>query len=44
MRQIKQTLRFGRRSDPLMAPTFGERLELNENANDQHRMLALEED
>ena len=22
MRQIKQTLRFGRRSDPLMAPTF----------------------
>ena len=45
MRQIKQTLRFGRRSDPLMASGFdGERLEANANANDheQRRLLALD--
>lgn len=42
MRQIKQTLRFGRRSDPLMAPTSsgidggGEQYEFADNvANNQ---------
>lgn len=44
MRQIKQTLRFGRRSDPLMTPSaLSEQLSLEnelENGEEQRRLLA----
>lgn len=50
MRQIKQTLRFGRRSDPLMAPTFGgsggslEHYEPTAGNEQRARWLSLDED
>lgn len=44
MRQIKQTLRFGRRSDPLMAPaSFDSSGNGNINDLERRRLLALDE-